>query len=253
MLVNPYAAGTASSIDLIRGQNQLRKIFEKLSSGLKINTASDDPAGLVISTQLRSEIAGIAKLIEGLEFQFNKYSTADGYLSSMQSNLLEMRDVTLAAANEGATNDKMRAAYQTILDRNIEGYNRSIENASFGSQSLLDGSAGSVANIVPLGNLDITSADSAQQALTAIDLRIQETLNVRADIGATQKYEFQSQSANLSNQLANLVESESSIRDADMALEFVKMIQAKIRQQAALFVTAHRLTTDEAVLGLLSR
>ncbi len=252
MIINSYANSLISLNNLIQSNKDLGKTYEKLSSGLKINSASDDPAGLVISIQLRSEIAGISQLIENLEHQYNKYATAESYLASMQSNLQEMRDVALAAANEGTTTEEMRAAYQNILDRNVEGYNRAIETASYGSMSLLDGSSGSVADLAPLAGLDITDAESAQQAVGEIDRQISEILNLRADIGATQKYEFRSQSDNLHNQLINLTQSESSIRDTDMAREFIEMIKAKIQKEAQMLFLAHNQQMIESVTRILA-
>ena len=251
MNVNLYLS-RLGSLDGYKISRDLGKAFEKLSSGLKINSASDDPAGLVISTQLRSEIAGVSQIIENLEQQYNRYDTAEGYLASMQSNLQEMRDVALAASNEGTTTEEMRGAYQNILDRNIEGYNRSIETASYGSQSLFDGSSGSVANLAPLAGLDITDAGNPQQAVGKIDSQINELLNLRADIGAKQKYEFQSQGDNLHNQLINLTQSESAIRDTDMALQFVEMIKAKIQKEAQMLFVAHSKILTESVMKILS-
>ena len=252
MLINTYANGMTGLNNMIHNAKDLAKAIEKLSSGYRINSAGDDPAALVISTQLRSAIAAISKQIESLDHQYNKYAAADGYLASMQSNLLEMRDVAMAAANEGTTTEEMRAAYQNILDRNIEGYNRTLGNASYGSQSLLDGSSGSAADLDPLSGLDITDAESAQRATAIIDDKISELLNLRADIGATQKYEFQSQSDNLQNQLCNLTQSESAIRDTDMALQFVEMIRAKIKQMAAIYVEAHREQITESIMKILT-
>ncbi|MEE9552973.1 MAG: flagellin [candidate division Zixibacteria bacterium] len=252
MIINSYVNSLGSLNNLIQSNKDLGKTFEKLSSGLKINTASDDPAGLVISIQLRSAIAGISQQIENLEQHFNKYSTAEGYLASMQSNLQEMRDVALASANEGTTTEEMRAAYQNILDRNIEGYNRAIETASYGSISLLDGSSGSVANLAPLAGLDITDSQGAEAAVNAIDTQMNELLNLRAEIGTTQKYEFQSQSDNLHNQLINLTQSESAIRDTDMAQEFVDMIRAKIQREAQMLFLAHNQQMTESVMKILS-
>jgi flagellin len=239
--------------NLIKTKLELTRSYEKLSSGMRINKASDDPAGLVISEQMRSRIAEISQLVKNLEYQNNKYNVAESGLAAMQVNLQEIRSIALAASDDGAVTDDMRKAYQTIVDRNIESFNRIIENTSFGTQSLLDGSEGAVANIDEFSNLDISDPNKAQQAIETIDNRIDEILNTRAEIGATQKYQFQSQKSNLQTELINLTAAESRIRDTDMAREIVNMITHEIKLKAGMSLLAHRNLLSGFLVNIMAK
>lgn len=220
---------------------------------MKINRASDDPAGLVISEHMRSRIAEISQLIRNIDYQNNKYNVAEGGLAAMQVNLQEIRNIALAASDEGAVTDDMRKAYQTVVNRNIEGFNNIIKNTGFGTQTLLDGSEGSVANVDELANIDVTDPARAQEALEAIDNKIDEILNIRADIGSKQKYQFGSQKSNLQTELVNLAAAESGIRDTDMAREFVNMITHEIKLKAGMSLLAHRNLLSGALVNILAK
>jgi len=253
VLLGSFSNSLGPINNLINTKLELGKAYEKLSSGLKINKASDNPAGLVISEKMRSQIAGIAQQIKNIEYQNNKYATAEGSLATMQLNLQEMRDVALAASNDGVVTDEMRGAYQTVLDRNLEGYNNIIENTYFGSQSLLDGSEGSVADVNALTSLDITDPAQADQAVAAIDKKIDETLSLRAEIGAKQKYEFGSQKANLQTEIVNLTGSESVIRDTDYAKEFVNVLSNEIKLKVGMSILAKMNILSGSIIDILAR
>lgn len=253
MLLSSFSNSLGPINNLINTKLEMGKAFEKLSSGLRINRASNDPAGLVISEIMRSQIAGIAQQIRNIEYQNNKYATAEGSLATMQLNLQEMRDVALAASNEGVVTDEMRGAYQSVLDRNLEGYNNIIENTYFGTQSLLDGSEGSVADIKELTSLDITDPAQAERAIVAIDKKIDEILNVRAEIGAKQKYEFGSQKANLQTEMINLAQSESAIRDTDYAKEFLNVLSNEIKLKVGMAILAKMNILSGSILDILAK
>ncbi len=253
MLLSSFSNSLGPINNLINTKLELGKAFEKLSSGQRINRASDDPAGLVISEIMRSQIAGIAQQIRNMEYQNNKYATAEGSLATMQLNLQEMRDVALAASNEGTVTDDMRGAYQSVLNRNLEGYNSIIRNTNFGTQSLLDGTEGSVADIKALTNLDITDPARAEQAVAAIEKKIDEILTVRAEMGAKKKYEFGSQKANLQTEMINLTASESAIRDTDYAKEFINIISNEIKLKAGMSLLAKMNILSGSIIDILAK
>ena len=253
MIFNSLTNSLAPITNLIKTKLELGKSYEKLSSGMRINRASDDPAGLVISEKMRSRIAEISQLIRNIEYQNNKYNVAEGGLATMQVNLQEIRDVALAASDEGAVTDDMRSAYQNIVNRNIEGFNNIIENAGFGTQSLLNGAEGSVADIDELENLDITDPEQARQVVDIIDNKIDEILNLRGEIGAKQKYQFGSQKSNLQTELINLIGAESSIRDTDMAREYVNMVSYEIKLKAGMSLLAHRNLLSGFLVNIIAR
>ncbi|UCC79998.1 MAG: flagellin [Candidatus Zixiibacteriota bacterium] len=253
MIYSSHTNSLRHITDLIKAKLELGKSFEKLSSGMKINRASDDPAGLVISEQMRARIGEISQLIRNIEYQNNKYTVAESGLAAMQVNLQEIRNVALAASDEGAVTDDMRTAYQTVVNRNIEGFNNIIKNTSFGTQALLDGSEGSVADIKELDNLDITDPEQARLAVGIIDEKINEILNLRGEIGAKQKYQFGSQKSNLQTELINLTAAESSIRDTDMAREYANMVSYEIKLKAGMSLLAHRHLLSGFLVNIIAR
>jgi len=253
VLLSSFTNSLGPVTNLINAKLELAKSYEKLSSGMKINKASDDPAGLVISEKMRSRIAEVSQLIKNIEYQNNKYTVAESGLAAMQVNLQEIRDVALAASNEGVVTDDMRRAYQSIVDRNLEGFNNTVKNTSYGTQPLLNGAEGSVADIKELAHLDITDPARAQQAIETIDTKIDEILTVRADTGAKQKYQFGSQKSNLQTELINLTAAESSIRDTDMAREYANMISSEIKLKAGMPLLAYRSVISRSIFNIIAR
>ena len=251
MRVSSTASMLGSLNNLIRNNNELRQSYERLSSGLRVNQASDDPAAIVISTQMRSQISGLQQYIRNLESLNNKYQTAEGHLATLQDNLQPIRDMIMAASNEGATTEEMREAYQSIVNNSVSSFNHILETVSYGSQVLFDGSRGSVADIDVLPRIDISDPELAEVALGKIDEKIDEILNLRAEIGARQKYEFGSQINNLQTEAINLTRSESAIMDTDMALEFANMTKSEIMVKAAATMLAHQNVMAGALLDIL--
>jgi len=90
---NAHALNMLNSIK--KTNDELRTSMEKILSGKKINRASDDPAGLVISEKMRAQIAEAEREISNIEYNKNKYATADGNLETQQNRLQEMRDIAL--------------------------------------------------------------------------------------------------------------------------------------------------------------
>ena len=253
MYLSSFSSPLSPIINLIKTRLELGKSFERLSSGMKINRASDDPAGLVISEKMRARIGEISQLIRNIEYQNNKYATAESGLAAMQVNLQEIRDIALAASDDGIVTGEMRAAYQSIVNRNIEGYNNIIRNTNLGTQPLLNGAEGSVADINEFDHLDITDPAGARQAIETIDSKINEILTIRADIGGKQKYQFGSQKSNLQTELINLTEAESTIRDTDMAREYANMISKEIKLKAGMSLLAHRNLLSGFIVDLIAR
>ena len=253
MFSNSNINSLSSVFNLMKTKYELAKSYEKLSSGMKINRASDDPAGLVISEQMRSRISEISQLIKNLEYQNNKFNVAEGGLAAMQVNLQQIRDVALAASDDAVVTDEMRRAYQNIADRNIEGLNNIIRTTSYGTQTILNGAEGAVADIDQLSRIDISDPESARRAVEQIDSKMDEILTIRADIGAKQKFQIGSSQSNLQTELLNLTASESSIRDTDMAREYANMISYEIRLKAGMSLLAHRSVISRSIINIIAR
>ncbi|MBF0288233.1 MAG: flagellin [SAR324 cluster bacterium] len=116
--------------------------LERLSSGLKINSAADGPAQLMISERMRSQIAGIEQAIDNSETSITMVQTAEGALQEVSNMLVNLRQLAIHAANEGANDDKMLQADQAEVDNLLATLKRISRHTTFGNKMLLDGSNG---------------------------------------------------------------------------------------------------------------
>ena len=113
--------------------------MEKLSSGLRINRAADDPAGLVISEKMRAQLSGLGAAAKNTEKAINMISTAEAALDKVNDLLLKMRALVVDTANLGVTDQQMAKANQQELDETIKSITRIGENTQFGTKKILDG------------------------------------------------------------------------------------------------------------------
>ncbi len=127
---------------LSRNQNDLTLSLERLSTGLRINRGSDDPAGLIASQSLRSELRGLAGAIENSERAINVIATADSALAETGALLLEIRGLINRSANEGALSDTELQANQLQVDSLLESINRIANTTQFNGKKLLNGQLG---------------------------------------------------------------------------------------------------------------
>jgi len=243
------------TINLTRNIGQtyslIGKSLEKLASGLRINSASDDPAGLVISEKMRTQIASLNQEIDNISNQLNKYQTADSAMLQLRSQLTELRTLAVAAANEGGLDESSRQAYQDEADNIVASYNSLIENTQFGTQNLLDGSEGSVTQANELSNLDFSDAESAEEAIAYIDEEIEQLDAAISDVGATEKYTLESRLSSLRIESENLTAAESQIRDLDYAREYANLIKNQLLLQSTMSLFAHASLSPSSVLMLL--
>ena len=117
----------------------MSKAIEKLSSGYKINMGADDPSGLVISEQLRSQIAGLERAVRNSSEAFNLIGIAEGALNEMNTILKKMRALAIHAASNGVTSPDQIAADQSELDSGIDTMNRIANTTRYSDQYLLNG------------------------------------------------------------------------------------------------------------------
>ncbi len=134
---------------LINNDLALTKSLEKLSSGMKINRAADAPANLIISEQMRAQIAGLNQAVDNSETAVSMVQTTEAALVEVTNLLTGMRQLAIHAANEGVNDENMLAVDQLELQNALDTIDRLAANASFGKKKLLDGSTG--ANGVGIG------------------------------------------------------------------------------------------------------
>lgn len=237
--------------DIQKNREELARSAEKLASGLRINRASDDPAGLVISEKMRRQIASLEQESENIEREYSKLSTADSDLGSVEESLLRMRDLAQSACNSGGNSQEATVAYQEAMVQEQANQEQLVKHSSYGKQALLDGSSGSAADVGPLTGLDISTPEKAKEAMSAIDKRIDEIAQIRGEIGATQKNDLESRKNSLSVQISNLSSAESEIRDVDMAGEYTRYIGKEISLKASIALAAQQKPNAYQAIQLL--
>ncbi|CAH0214301.1 MULTISPECIES: flagellin [unclassified Microbacterium] len=288
MQINTNVSALNAYRNLSSTQNDVSKSLEKLSSGLRINRAADDAAGLAISEGLRSQVNGLNVAARNAQDGISVIQTAEGALTEVHSILQRVRDLAVQAGND-SNNVDSRNAIKTEIDSLASELTRVTASTNFNGINLLDGSAGADADgvltfqvgaggtandqiSVTLANLSdmkdstgaatgvalgatiaaltVDDATNAQAAITAIDTQIKNVSEARASLGASQnRFESTINSLNVSSE--NLAAAESRIRDTDMAAEMVKYTAANILSQAGTAMLAQANQSTQGVLQLL--
>ena len=140
--INQNVAAINSHRNLAANQAKMAKTLEKLSSGLKINQAADGPAALVISEQMRAQIAGLNQAIDNSETAVSMVQTTEANMSEIANLLTSIRQLAIHASNEGVNDEVMLEADQKEIENALETINRIASQAQFGNKRLLDGTQG---------------------------------------------------------------------------------------------------------------
>lgn len=150
--INHNIAAINANRNLEGTTNALAKSMQKLSSGFRINAAADDPAGLVISEQFRSQIAGLNRAIQNSEGSISMIATAEGSLTELNNLLVSMRELAIHAANEGFNDVDQLEADQAEITNAMATIDRIAANTQFGTKKILDGTKDNIATITSAGN-----------------------------------------------------------------------------------------------------
>ncbi len=158
--INHNLAALNGNRNLKLTNESLTKSMQKLSSGFRINAASDDPAGLVISEQFRAQIAGLNRAIQNSEGSISMIQTAEGALTEINNLLISMRELAIHAANEGFNDADQLAADQAEIANAIKTIDRIAANTQFGTKKLLDGTKDNIATITTANTSGLTVKQS---------------------------------------------------------------------------------------------
>ena len=288
MQINTNVSALNAYRNLSNTQNDLSKSLEKLSSGLRINRAADDAAGLAISEGLRSQVNGLNVAARNAQDGISVIQTAEGALTEVHSILQRMRDLAVQAGND-SNNVNSRAAIQTEVTKLTTELVRIGDSTNFNGIALLkggtalsfqvgaDGGASSQVTVAPAnlatalssiaaitwgaaganstvaapaGGFAFDTAANAAAAITKIDTAITAISTQRAELGASQnRMESTINSLNVSAE--NLAAAESRIRDTDMASEMVKYTASNILSQAGTAMLAQANQATQGILQLL--
>lgn len=273
------ALGINTNVASLSAQNQLGKsqslsdqALERLSSGLRINSAKDDAAGMAISTRFDTQIRGLTVAQRNANDGISMVQTAEGGLDETVSNLQRIRELAVQSAN-GSNSEDDRALIQKEVAQRLTEISRIAGETKFNNQEVLGGeltgvdfqvgaNAGEKISVnftstmtatgLSINDLTVTGANAsnADAALSSIDAALSSVNTFRADLGAVQN-RFESTINNLSTNIENLSASQSRILDADFAAESAKMAKANVLQQAGISVLAQANARPNQVLSLL--
>lgn len=254
----------------------LSKSTEKLSSGYRINRASDDAAGLSISEKMRGQIRGLKQASTNAQDGQSLIQTAEGAMNEIHSVLQRMRELTVQAKNDTYLQED-RAKIKTEVDQLQSEITRIATQTQFNKMNLLTGSyksmqfqvgandnqviklsisrltasALSVEGIASaIGNITVSKGSIIGNQLSIIDAAITKVSTARSNLGAISN-RLDHTIANADNMAENLQSSESKIRDVNIASEMVSYSSMSILQQAGQSMLSHANQATQGVLSLL--
>ncbi len=231
----------------------------KLSSGLRLNQATDDTAALAIVTRLEAENRGLLQAQRNVQSGVSIIQTVEGRLNNIENDVQRIRELAVQASNGTLTTDD-RQAIQSEINQLVANLDQTAKNTEFNGQALIEGSAAgansltvaggadgtetinidiadSRAAALVLNTIDVTTQAGADAAIAAADQTIEQVSATRAEIGATQT-RLQSQSNRLATTQVNTEAVRSRIRDADIAEAVTQRTAAAIRNQFAIALQA---------------
>jgi flagellin len=260
--------GGLSSINL--ASSNIQQASERIASGSKINSAADDAAGFSISNRLTSQIEEFSQSARNANDGISYLQVAEGGLSSITQNVDRIRELTLQASN-GTLNSSDRQALNAEAQQLRDEIIRTVENTTFNGQNVLTSgdtvkiqtgggkedsvnldvdNFAAVLDNLNFSDLDISSSEGQQSALSALDSLQGSIDQAGAEIGASSN-RLDSAINTLFSQEISASESRSRISDADFAKEISELTANDIREQAGIAVQAQANENGKGVLRLL--
>ena len=280
-IFNNTASVNAQNL-LGQNNNRLSNSVERISSGLRINKAADDAAGLAISEGLRSDIRSLRQAVRNSNDGVSLINIAEGALNEQGSMLIRLRELASQAAT-GTTGSTERATIQLEFNALRNEIDRITHTTRFNDQNLIDGSLASsvssanqifiqvgmdnnansrinlneqldlkaiTVSALSIDSLSVTSASGALDALDAINTAISSVTATRGQVGSVQNRLVRTIS-NLNISVENLQAAESQIRDADIAEEVALLTRNQIMVQASTAMVGQANLIPQSVLQLL--
>ena len=254
-------------------QGSLSTSMQRLSTGLRINSAKDDSAGLAIAERMTSQVRGMAVAGRNANDAISLAQTAEGGLGKIGESLQRMRELAVQSSNStNSSSDRANLNEEyTALASEVS---RVLEGTKFNGNSLLNASAADMAfqvgadavatDAITVSLTDIsagtgmtaalaggiTSSAEALARMTNLDAAIDEVTSARSNLGSVQN-RFESVVANLSTTSENLQAAKGRIMDADFAVETSNMSRAQVLQQAGNAMLAQANQAPQQVMSLL--
>ncbi len=275
--INTNAISLNAQRNLSMNSASLSSTMQRLSSGLRVNNAKDDAAGIAIAERMSSQVRGSQVAIRNAQDAISLFQTAEGAMSRIADGLQRIRELTVQAANASLGTDD-RANLQTEAEQLSEEIARVVDNARFNGNNLLDGTAATYATFqIGADDTDVidTSADATEFDLTALDAYT--TANITAafadatsangylatldtdltDVNTARSFagayqsRFESAVTQLQVYSENMATARGRIMDADFAQETANLTRTQILQQAGTAMVAQANQLPQGVLALL--
>ena len=275
--INTNVASLSATRHLLKSTTSLGKTFERLSSGLRINSAKDDAAGLAISTRMTSQVRGMNMAVRNTNDATSLMQIAEGSLEETTNALQRMRELAIQANSDTMTGGD-RDDLQDEVTELVSEIQRISDTTEFNNQKLLTGAyqsknfqvgaeVGQTITVsittASVGGLGLSTAASSMNigsaagnagtidaAITKIDAALDSVSDIRSQLGAYQN-RFEAVIANLSNVAENTTAARSRIMDADIASETAGLTKNAIMQQAGTAILAQANQQPQIALQLL--
>jgi flagellin len=276
MVINTNISSINTQRQLTSSNNALSTTMERLSSGLRVNSAKDDAAGLAIADRMTSQIRGMTVAARNANDGISMAQTAEAAMGVITSTMQRMRDLAIQSANDGAVTGGDRNKLQSEFQQLNDELSRIVHNTEFNGKKIINGSlAGGIAIqvgantttdnqiLISVDDLSATlvnvtaasvgsgaTAAGALAAVAAIDTAIESIDTSRAKLGAVQN-RFTTTISNLQSSLENQSAASSRIMDADFAAETAALSRNQILQQAGTAMLSQANQRPQAVMQLL--
>ncbi|GBE30221.1 MAG TPA: flagellin [Bacteroidetes bacterium] len=272
--INHNILSMTAQRNLQQSQFSMDTALTRLSSGLRINYAWDDPAGLAVSERFRAQIASMEEAERNANYDMNLLATAEGALQVIDDKLIRMRALAVQASN-GALTSEDRSYLNTEFDQLRSEITRIANTTNYNGLYLLNGSLSSTgvkfhigtynvanddyyyvtmlsmrASDLSIDSLALSTTTSAQSAITTIDSAITTKDTERTRIGSYVE-RLQNTVLNLQIQRENATASESQIRDADIAAEMSNFVRGQILMQTGVSMLAQANQVPQIIAGLV--
>jgi flagellin len=265
--INTNLASLNAQRNLNSSQGALHTSLQRLSSGLRVNSAKDDAAGMAIASRMESQIRGLNQAVRNASDGISLSQTAEGALGAIQNNMARMRELAVQGANATSNGDvgSINAEFTQLNAENA----RIVQGTSFNGIQLLSNPVSQVfqiganstagvdsitvstaAAIAPTSTTLGDTSQSAQAEIAKLDTDIANVASARAQYGSVQS-RFESVISNLQIASENQTAARSRIMDTDYAAETASLTRAQILQQAGTAMLAQANQSPNTVLTLL--
>jgi flagellin len=277
MVINTNISAINAQRSLGKTQASLQTTMQRLASGLRINVAKDDAAGIAIASRMTAQIRGLSQAVRNANNAISLVQTIEGGLDEIHNMLQRMRELAVQAADDSNT-DSDRTSLDTEFQALKAEIDRIAKSTTFNNQNVLDDSASNIDRDFQIGsdnadnnritvdaidarvenlssdlsNADLTSKVNAQNAIDYAQEAINKVLEYKGTLGAVNN-RLEYTMANLNNIVENVTAARSRVMDADFAVETANLTRATILQQAGISVLAQANQQPQAVLALLQR